>query len=178
MKNINLVKYSFFTALICVFSCISIPFGIVPVSMSIPAILITARILGIKGAFYSVMAYILLGSFGLPVFSGFGSGIGVLFGPTGGYVWSYVPMAVLFAVTVKCANKYAAYILRVFLDFAALVICYLLGTVQFSAVQEISIMDAAVICVYPFVAVDIIKIVVSRYLSNIIYKRLVLGNLI
>ncbi|HAP97648.1 MAG TPA: biotin transporter BioY, partial [Cutibacterium acnes] len=38
----------------------------------------------------AVSLYILVGALGLPVFSGGSSGIGVLVGPTGGYLWGWL----------------------------------------------------------------------------------------
>lgn len=90
-KN-NLIKSAFtaaFAALICVACVISIPLpGGVPIAIQDMLSILSACILGVQGA-GAVGLFILLGTVGLPVFSGGIGGIGKLIGPTGGYIWGY-----------------------------------------------------------------------------------------
>ena len=48
---------------------------------------------------------ILLGAVGMPVFSGFSAGLGVLAGPTGGYVVGYLPLAALSGLVKRLREK-------------------------------------------------------------------------
>ena len=43
-----------------------------------------------RTAVLTVVAYVLLGAVGLPVFSGFMGGFGALAGPTGGFLWGFI----------------------------------------------------------------------------------------
>ncbi|MBC7333992.1 MAG: biotin transporter BioY [Actinobacteria bacterium] len=67
-----------------------LPFTPVPVTMQVFTVLISSIILGSRWAFMSQFWYIIMGISGLPVFAGFKSGIGVLAGPTGGYIIGFL----------------------------------------------------------------------------------------
>jgi len=167
MKNINAVKCSLFAALICVCSCVAVPVGAVPVSLSLIAIIMTGLLMGVKCALASTFVYILLGAFGLPVFSGFMGGINVLLGPTGGYIWSYLVVALFSGYAKNVRLK----IILVPMIYFAVLVCYFFGTLQFSFVQNVSFTSAMTICVYPFVLIDILKVFAAVYLSGMLSRR-------
>lgn len=168
MKTENIVTYSLFAALICIFSCVSIPVGAVPITLSLMAVLMSALILGSKGGAISSLIYIVLGSFGLPVFSGFGGGFQILFGPTGGYIWSYV----LVAYIAGFSKNISAKSLKFLIVFSAVTVCYFFGTLQFSFVQKMSFLSSLALCVYPFVIGDVIKVVAAVCVAEAVCKRL------
>ena len=72
-------------ALITVCSWISVPTA-VPFTLQTFAICLISALFGLKPALCTVGGYILLGAIGVPVFSGFRGGPGVLLGTTGGYI--------------------------------------------------------------------------------------------
>jgi len=72
-----------------------LPFTPVPVTGQTLAVLLVAAALGRSRAVSSVVAYLVLGALGLPLFTGFGSGLERLAGPTGGYLIGFFPAAVL-----------------------------------------------------------------------------------
>ena len=71
------------SAVIAVCAWITIPLA-VPFTLQIFGVFMALRLLGGKKGTLSILVYIALGAVGLPVFSGFQGGIGVLAGPTGG----------------------------------------------------------------------------------------------
>ena len=84
------------------------------------------ELLGGKKGFVSILVYILLGAVGLPVFSGFKGGIGVLFGTTGGYIVGFILIALIYQISVNLlGNK--IYV-RVMAMIAGLIVCYAFGT--------------------------------------------------
>ena len=83
------------TAIICILGPLSIPIGLVPVSLTNLAILFALYVLGMKKGTLSCILYLLIGLIGLPVFSGFSSGPGKLLGPTGGYLIGFIFMALI-----------------------------------------------------------------------------------
>lgn len=84
-----------FAALIAV--CAMLPpipvggFG-VPITLQTFAVMLTGLILGARLGFLAVLLYLVVGLAGLPVFSGFNAGIGVLAGPSAGYLLAF-PLA-------------------------------------------------------------------------------------
>lgn len=67
-----------------------LPFTPIPITMQVLTVLISPLFLGSYWAAISQLEYILLGLSGLPVFSGFKSGILALIGPTGGYIIGFL----------------------------------------------------------------------------------------
>lgn len=117
-----------FTALICALSPLTLPtpFG-VPVTLQTLTIALTAFLLGAKAGTAAVICYILIGAAGLPVFSGFAAGVGVLFSPTGGFIFAFPAFGLILSF-VFYVNK-PPY--RILLGLAALMLLYTAGTAQF-----------------------------------------------
>ena len=68
---------------------LSIPLGPVPFTLQTFFVVLAGFLLGAKWGFVSIALYLLLGSAGLPVFSGGAAGAGHLLGPTGGYLVAF-----------------------------------------------------------------------------------------
>lgn len=91
-------------AIIAVSAWVTVPIGPVPVTLQMFAITFAIVVLKPKEAVAAIAGYLLLGAVGVPVFSGMRGGIGVLAGPTGGFLWGYligVPLACLFLQAVR-----------------------------------------------------------------------------
>ena len=84
----QLTQIGLMTAIICIVGPFSIPlpFSPVPLSFTTLAIYLAVFVLGMKHGTCSCFLYLLLGTIGLPVFSGFSGGLSRLAGPTGGYL--------------------------------------------------------------------------------------------
>ncbi|MFC4369713.1 biotin transporter BioY [Citricoccus nitrophenolicus] len=94
-----------FAALIAVCSMLPpIPVGGfgVPITLQTFAVMLTGLILGARLGFLSVALYVVVGLVGLPVFSGFNAGFGVLAGPSGGYLLAF-PFAAALAGALASA---------------------------------------------------------------------------
>lgn len=164
----GIVQGALFAALLCILSPIAIPVGPVPVTLSIFVVLLASLVLEWKPAVSAVLVYILIGLIGLPVFSGGGSGFGVLVGPTGGYLWAYLPMAAL----VSKFGRREGWVIPVLYSVASLMLCYLLGTWQFTMVMNCGWKEAVSLCVLPFIAFDMIKVGLAVLLGTQIRRRL------
>ncbi len=74
---------------------VEIPMFPVSVTLQTFAIILTAMTLGWRLGGLAIVAYLAEGAVGLPVFSGFSGGLMHLLGPTGGYLWAFLPAALL-----------------------------------------------------------------------------------
>lgn len=140
---------------------IPLPFSPVPITLQTLFCLLAGAVLGKYGGALSQLFYILLGAAGLPVFSKGASGIGVLAGPTGGYIFGFVAGAYicgLFAKKDKIILGMAAGTLAI----------YAPGLVQLKFVTRLSWLKAFSAGVLPFIPGGIIKIMVGAG----VYKKL------
>lgn len=173
MKTKAMIECAVFAAVLCVFCVMTVPIGPVPISMAYFAVMFTAVVLGAKKGAAAVAVYILLGAAGLPVFSGFRSGFGVLLGPTGGYLWAYIIMALFIgAFTRRLPEKRLAAVVKIFcVCVIGIAVGYLAGTVQFMLVQRVGAAEAVTMCVLPFVPFDIAKAAAAAYAGYEIRRR-------
>ncbi|MGN0265837.1 MAG: biotin transporter BioY [Oliverpabstia sp.] len=84
-KTKNLINCSLFTALIAVGAFIKIPIPVVPFTLQFLFTTLAGLLLGSRKGTISVVAYMLLGLAGLPIFSE-GGGIWYIFKPSFGYI--------------------------------------------------------------------------------------------
>jgi len=80
------IAFSLFNALA---AQIAIPIGPVPITMQTFAVTLTGALLGPRLGAAALIAYLIEGASGLPFFAGGLGGLGVLLGPTGGYLVSF-----------------------------------------------------------------------------------------
>lgn len=170
----EITQSAVFAAVICVMSVITIPVGVIPITLGLFGIMITAVMLGAKKGLLSVLIYILAGAIGLPVFSGFKGGFQVLAGPTGGYISSYILVALVIGfVSDKIKSRGLTEYILIFISCCiGIVICYALGTVQFMAVSGSNLEDALAKCVILFIPFDLIKALAAAVLGITVKKRL------
>ena len=157
------------TALIAIMAQISIPmpFG-VPFTMQTFAVLLTGIALGAKKGMLSTIVYVILGICGVPVFSRFTGGIGVVFGMTGGFILSFPIMALIAGI----GGSKNSLLWRVAGLIAAVVVNILCGMFWFAMVVPSSLDAAFSACVLPFIPTDTIKIIAVAVLSNQIKRVL------
>jgi biotin transport system substrate-specific component len=72
---------------------VNLPFSPVPITGQTLIVLLAGAALGSRGGAASQLAYLAEGAIGLPVFAGGAAGIGVIVGPTGGYLIGFVAAA-------------------------------------------------------------------------------------
>lgn len=138
-------------AMLCVLAPISIPIGDVPLSLATLVILVTAGVLGPWESAAATLVYLILGCVGLPVFSGFAGGLGRVFGPTGGFLLGYVPMALI-------AGSGRGRVAPMILGNAAL---YAIGTAWYAVYANVTPWAALAVCVLPCLPIDGAKLVAA-----------------
>ena len=170
MKTRDMVYIGIFTAIITICSWISIPFT-VPFTLQTFAVFLAVLLLGGKRGTIAVLVYILLGTVGIPVFSGFKGGIGVLLGPTGGYIIGFIATAlIMWAFEHFRSDNKTVY--PVISMLTGLLACYAFGTVWFFRVYNNGTDTPASVsvilgwCVVPFIIPDLIKIFLAFLISR------------
>lgn len=163
------------TAVICILAPLSIPIGVVPISFTNLAVYIALYVLGVKKGTISYLVYLCVGLVGVPVFSGFTSGPGKLFGPTGGYLIGFILMAVIAGVFIdKFTDKMYLCFLGMVLGTA---VCYLLGTLWLAYQGGMNFQAALAAGVLPFIPGDLAKIVIAMLIGPQIRKQLIRAGL-
>ncbi len=165
---LDMVYIALSAALIAVCSQISIPTAI-PFTLQTLAVFIIAGLLGTSRGIISVIVYMLLGLIGVPVFSNFTCGFGVLFGITGGYIIGFIFMVLAIGLITNFLGK--SIIPLAVSMVVGLILCYLFGTVWFMAVSgNSSFIDALAVCVFPYLLFDAAKIAVSVVVVKVISR--------
>ncbi|MFA7563021.1 MAG: biotin transporter BioY [Methanoculleus sp.] len=142
-----------FVALIAAGSWISIPLPPIPVTLQTLFVLLSGIVMK-RYAVIPVALYVLLGAMSLPVFHNGTAGPGVLLGPTGGFLVGFIPAALITGLAYECeAPKYRA---------AGLIIAtfaiYLSGVAWLAFSASLSLIEAILIGVAPFIVGDVVKV--------------------
>ncbi len=176
-KDMVYIALSTTIMVICAF--ITIPFY-VPFTLQTFALFTIIGLFGTKRAFLSVCLYLLLGAVGLPVFSGFQGGVGVLFGVTGGYLFGFLLSTLISGSLLSLFSKkgkvsFPKYALIMVLGLFA---CYVFGSVWYlclytNSTESISLLSVLSLCVLPFILPDLLKIGLSAYVVKLLKKHLV-----
>jgi len=149
---------------------IAIPLpGGVPFTLQVFGVFLGILLLG-KKAFWGMLTYLLLGAIGLPIFAHAQGGIGVIIGPTGGYILGFVISGLvggyfveLFKFSLK--GKILGLLISLF-------IIYFIGMLQLAFVANMSISKAIAVGVSPFIPLDMLKGAMAIVLSKYIYRAL------
>ena len=150
MKNKKLTTYqmsvtALMAAAMCVLGPLTVPIGAVPISLANFVICLTAWLLGPKFGTLSA-------------------------GPTGGYLVGYLLLAFIGGLFIeKSKGQPVVSGIGLVLGDAA---CYVLGTAWFVFQMQCELSYALSVCVYPFIALDLAKIVVSCVVGALLRKRL------
>ena len=157
-------------ALMCVLGPLSIPIGPIPVSLTNFVLYLSIMLIGMKFTLVSYIVYLLLGVFGLPVFSGYAGGVAKIAGPTGGYLLGFIFMILIGGLIFEKTK--AKPILTGIGMFAGLIVAYAFGTAWFVYQMQVDLAYALTVCVWPFIPFDIIKIAVAVLIGKAIGKAL------
>lgn len=175
MKDIRLrrmLETALCTALLCIAAPLIIPltFSAVPLSLATWVVYIISAILGLKRGVICVLLYLLIGVVGVPVFSGWEAGFQKFIGPTGGYLAGYIFIA---GFTGFSSDKFGFNTLMcsAFMILGTL-FCYALGTMWLAYAMKLSIGQALLAGVVPYIPLDIVKIATAAPIAIKIKRRL------
>jgi biotin transport system substrate-specific component len=142
-----------------------VPLSPVPITMQTFAVLLISALLGSRLGTTAVLAYLLEGAIGLPVFAQGHAGFAYIFGATGGYLLGFIPAAY---ITGRLAEKKSASLFRgLLLMTVGTLLIFFCGLSWLSLVFNTT--DLLVVGFYPFLPGAIIKIVAAAliYIASI-----------
>ena len=145
-----------FTFLMILSAYVRIPLFFSPVPLTLQTFILYLSIILIKNkASFAQLIYLVLGVFGLPIFSVGGAGLLYLLGPTGGYLLGFLAVALIFPHLLPKDKSY----FKVFFLFSlANIVIYLFGITWLIFLHQFSFSAAILFGVVPFVITDILKI--------------------
>lgn len=153
-------------AILCLVCPWAIPFGGVPITLALLAVLLISELFSWRISLGAVILYVALGAVGLPVFAGFAGGFQVIIGPTGGFILTYPIIAF---VVSKFKGKS---IKNCILGLVSTIACYIIGSLWLSFTTSSEFLPTlgavALSCIVP----DTAKILCANLWVDILRKRL------
>lgn len=169
----DMTKMAVCLAFCMVSAFISFPLPMTPglVTALTIALDVTAFVLSPKLTFITVVAYVVLGAIGLPIFPGGMGGLGRLFGPTGGFYmgWPFVCAIVswLAAGHAPSFKLYAAIAI-----IAGISLTYVGGILSMMIVMQIDLGKALMMAAVPFIPGDVMKALIAAFIATRVNKML------
>lgn len=164
MRAKNMALCGMFSASLAVCAWLSFPIGDVAITLQTFGIFLCLRVLGGKRGTIAIFVYLLLGAVGLPVFSGFRGGLGVLLGATGGYLTGFLLTGLLYWLLTALSPKYTLPAMVI-----GLLICYCVGSIWYYHVYTGNAATAGFIlikCVLPYLLPDGVKLFLACRLGE------------
>lgn len=160
------------TAFTCILGPLALPIPIspVPISLTNLAVNFIAYALGMKLGTISYLIYLLLGTAGLPVFSGYSGGLAKLTGPTGGYLIGFIFLALIAGYAIEhYPGNISLHILGMVFGT---IISYLLGTLWLCYQLHLDFAAGLGIGVIPYLPGDGAKILIAVLVGPTIRRQL------
>lgn len=161
----GLTYSALFAALLVVLSFVTIPVGFSPVPITLQnfAVMLAGGLLGARYGLISMGSVVVLCALGFPLLHGAG-GPGLVFGPTGGFIWSYPFAAFLLGAMIRKlpVKGVAGYLFHIVacLLFGSLFL-YIGGVPWLAYVSELTIREAIVVGMLPYLPGDLLKAVAA-----------------
>jgi biotin transport system substrate-specific component len=169
LKVQDVLNVALFSALteIGAYICVPLPFSPVPITLQTLFTYMAGALLGSYLGALSQMIYVILRAVGLPTVTGFQ----VVVGPTGGYLIGFIIGAFVIGKFVEMRRNPSFQWLLVCMTAGTAVI-YATGVLQLANWAGISVNEAFIIGVLPFIVGDTLKILVAAYMVVRVRKML------
>lgn len=164
----KLVLTALFAALTCIGAFIKIPMLWSSFTLQVFFVFMAGVLLGPKYGLLSQLVYVLLGLFGLPIFTN-GGGFGYVFQTTFGFLISYIPAA---WVVGKLTEKNASIPRVIGACLVGLVVIYAIGMPYMGVILNVylgkgySLWKLLWVGMIPYLPFDALKIVVTAVLAK------------
>ena len=177
LRTLDMAYIALFAVLmaVCAWITVPLPKPLVQFTLQTFAMFMALTTLGGRRGLYAMVVYLLVGAVGVPVFSGFRGGLGVLLDTTGGYIIGFAAAALVYwLLTAKLGDSLPVKIAACVLGLA---VCYAFGTAWFLVLYArttgpIGVTTALSWCVLPYIVPDLLKLALAVVLSGRIKKFL------
>ncbi len=161
---IGLTQTALGTALLVLSALIAVPAPL-PFTLQSLAVCLLTALIGAERAAIAYTAYLFLGAIGLPVFAGMQGGFGVLAGPTGGYLLSFLLAIPVMGAFFRLTSSLGGRMIGTLLGHAVL---YLGGTLYYTLVYapEAGFWGGLALCVLPYLLPDAAKATLALLLAS------------
>ena len=168
----DMIYAGLFAAFIAVMGWVAIPlpFSPVPITGQSLAVMLAGSLLTVRQAAFSVLTVILAGAVGAPVLAGGSGGLGVVIGPRGGYLLGFLIGVILIGLLKGSGQKLWRLALANFVG--GIIAVYLPGMLWLSAVTGMSLQQALIAGVLPYLPGDLGKVVVATAAGAAVARRL------
>ncbi len=180
MQSKDITRVAIFVAIAAI-SAVIVRYGgesIVPFSLLPLVAVLAGTILGPKLGFFSMMAYLVLGLIGIPIFSKppYG-GPAYLFQPTFGFLLGFLAAAFISGMIISKITepRYIHFLIAMISGLASIYmigIPYLYIIVNFVLGKEISWLGVIEVGFLPFIIFDLIKVSIGAIIANTLIQRL------
>lgn len=166
MRIRNMTLCGLFAALLAVCAWLCVPVADTVLTLQTFGIALCLGVLGGRWGSVAIGVYLLLGAVGLPVFSGFRGGFGMLFSTTGGYLTGFFFFGLMYwLITTLFPNG------QLLGMAAGLLICYCFGSVWYYHVytaggDSVTFGFILIKCVLPYLLPDAVKLLLAWQLSK------------
>ena len=170
-RTLDLAYIALFAVLmaVCAWITVPLPKPLVQFTLQTFALFMALPNLGGRRGLYALGWSLMLVAVGVPVFSGFRGGLGVLLDTTGGYIIGFAAAALVYwLLTAKLGDSLPVKIAACVLGLA---VCYAFGTAWFLVVYArnsgpIGLATALGWCVFPYIIPDLVKLALAVVLSR------------
>ncbi|XOQ51988.1 MAG: Biotin transporter [Succiniclasticum sp.] len=171
-KTRTLTKMALCVALLGISAYISFPLPFTPAMVTALTIVVNliAFILKPHEAFLALLAWMILGAVGVPVFVGGTAGLGKLIGPTGGFIVSFLVAGWLMSKLRGNATSFKT--LSLLGIFVGMPVIYVGGCISMYVVAHLSVWATLVAAVFPFIFGDVVKVLIAAFLASRIHKMM------
>ena len=173
LKSADLVQIGMCAAITAICSWIVVP-SVVPFTLQTFGVFFSLSLLKGRKGMMTVVIYLLLGAVGLPVFQSATAGLGVLFGPTGGYLLGFLAAAGTVWLTESLFGD-SLWVQAVGMVIGLLV-CYAFGSAWFWLLYSmntgpVGLMTVLGWCVFPFLFPDLLKMGLALFAAQRLKKH-------
>lgn len=172
-----MIVTALFATIISVLAQVAIPMPLgVPITGQTLAIGLAATILGPRYGTISALLYLIIGAIGVPVFAQMTSGLGIILGPTGGFLMGFIPTTFIIGYYLEKTSFTVKHALIA--NIIGMFVTLFFGTLWLKIAAELSWTTAFAAGFTPFLIGGFIKAFIAATVGIAVRERLKAANLL